>query len=72
MQITEQTLHSLQSVPLRVQGGLVVAVVVAVVVVVVAVVIVVVVFVSVFAIGDLPNDAAIPVVVVFACPLLVL
>ena len=40
LQITEQTLHSLQSVPLRVQGGLVVAVVVAVVVVVVVVVVV--------------------------------
>ena len=45
---------------------------VVIVVIVVAVVIVVVVFVSVCAIGDLPNDAALPVVVVFACPLLVL
>ena len=58
------------AIPNVVVGGVVVAVVV--VVVVVVVVIVVVVFVSVCAIGDFPNDAALPVVVVFACPLLVL
>ena len=39
-------------------------------VIVVAVVIVVVVFVSVCAIGDFPNDAALAVVAVFACPVL--